>query len=67
MTTSRIVRRDLGGVWELLCILLCGTYKNLYMCGEFPGGLLVKNPPCNVGDVDSIPGWETKIPHPLGS
>lgn len=32
------------------------------MCGEFPGGLLVKNPPCNVGDVDSTPGWETKIP-----
>ena len=24
---------------------------------------MVKNPPCNAGDVGSIPGWGTKIPH----
>ena len=31
--------------------------------GDFPGGPVVKNPPCNSGDADSIPGWETKIPY----
>ena len=29
----------------------------------FPGGPVVKNPPCNAGDVGSIPGQGTKIPH----
>ena len=23
---------------------------------DFPGGLVVKNPPCNAGDTDSTPG-----------
>ena len=23
---------------------------------DFPGGLVVKNPPCNAGDTGSIPG-----------
>lgn len=27
------------------------------------GDPVVKNPPCNVGDVALIPGQETKIPH----
>ena len=31
--------------------------------GDFPGGLVVNNLPCNTGDVGSIPGWGTKIPH----
>ena len=26
---------------------------------DFPGGLVVKNPPSNAGDDGSIPGWET--------
>ena len=30
---------------------------------DFPGGGVVKNPPCNAEDVGSIPGWGTKIPH----
>ena len=30
---------------------------------DFPGGPVVKNPPCNSGDTGSIPGQETKIPH----
>ena len=29
----------------------------------FPGGPVVKNPPYNAGDVGSIPGQGTKIPH----
>ena len=31
--------------------------------GDFPGGPVVKNPPCNAGDMGSIPGRGTKIPH----
>ena len=30
---------------------------------DFPGGLVVKNLPCNAGKVGSIPGQETKITH----
>ena len=29
----------------------------------FPDGSVVKNPPCNIGDADLIPGWGTRIPH----
>ena len=34
--------------------------------GDFPGGPVVKNPPCNAGDVGSIPGQGTKISHVAG-
>ena len=27
---------------------------------------MVKNPLCNAGDVDLIPGWGTNIPHAVG-
>ena len=30
--------------------------------GDFSGGPVVKNPPSNVGDVGSIPGWGNKTP-----
>ena len=30
-----------------------------------PGGLVVKNLPCNAGDVGSITGQGTHIPHAL--
>ena len=33
---------------------------------DFPGGLVVKNPPSNAGDAGSIPGWGTRIPHATG-
>ena len=33
---------------------------------DFPGGPAVENPPSNVGDVGSIPGQGTKIPHVAG-
>ena len=29
---------------------------------DFPGGPVVKNPPCNAGDAGSIPGQRTEIP-----
>ena len=31
------------------------------MRGDFPGGPVVKNPPCNAGDVGSILGQGNKI------
>ena len=33
---------------------------------DFPGGPVVKNPPCSAGDTGSIPGQGTKIPHATG-
>ena len=32
---------------------------------DFPDGPVVKIPPCNAGDVNSIPGQGTKIPHAM--
>ena len=32
------------------------------ICRDFPGGPMVKNPPCNAGEVGSIPGQRTRIP-----
>ena len=34
-------------------------------CGDFPGGPVVSNLPCNEGDTGSIPGQRTKIPQGL--
>ena len=31
--------------------------------GDFTGGPVVKNPPCNTEDVGLIPGQGTRIPH----
>ena len=33
---------------------------------DFPGGPVVKNPPCNAGDASSTPDQETTIPHAAG-
>ena len=32
---------------------------------DFPGGPVVKNLPSNAGDMGSMPGWGTKIPHAM--
>jgi len=34
-----------------------------YHSGDFPGGPVVKDLPCNAVDTSSIPAWGTKIPH----
>ena len=34
--------------------------------GDFSGGIVVKNLPSKVGDMGSIPGWGTKMPHAEG-
>ena len=31
--------------------------------GDFPGGPVVKNLPCNAGDTGLIPGWGTNTPY----
>ena len=33
--------------------------------GDFPGGPVVKNLPCNAGDTGLISDWGTKIPHAM--
>ena len=33
---------------------------------DFPSGPVIKNPPSNTGDMGSIPGQRTKIPHAMG-
>ena len=38
-----------------------GLARNQYQ--DFPGGPLVKNPPCIVGNLGSIPGQGTEISH----
>ena len=40
--------------------------KKMIPFRDFPGGPVVKNPPSNAGDVGSIPGRGTKIPHAVG-
>ena len=34
--------------------------------GDFPDGLVVRNLPCNAGDLSSIPGQGTKTPRAAG-
>ena len=33
---------------------------------DSPGDLVIKNLPCNVGNVGLIPAWGSKIPHAMG-
>ena len=44
-------------MWTNIIILLSQMWR------DFTGGLLVRNPPLNAGDVGSILGWGAKIPH----
>ena len=48
------------------CILedCCPNFKTQWR--NFPGGPVVKNPPCHAEDTGSFPGQETKIPHASG-
>ena len=42
------------------------TKGNLKGTRDFPGGPVVKNTPCNAGDLGLIRGWGTKILHAAG-
>ena len=38
-------------------------FQDKFHLKDFPGGPVAKRPPCNAGDVSSVPGWGSKIPH----
>ena len=40
-------------------------FLKTFDCWDFRCGPVVKNPPCNAGDVGLIPGWGTMIPHTI--
>ena len=42
--------------WDCRCAQLLPTYKSKKCSQDFPGGRVVKNLPCDAGDMDSIPG-----------
>ena len=52
-------------VWKkkMWCINRIEYYSAPKQQQDFPGSPVVKNPPSNVGDVGSVPGQGTKIPH----
>ena len=54
-----------GGGGGSLAILY-SSVKNIQPRQDFPGGPVVKNLPCNAGDMGSIPGRGPKIPHAMG-
>ena len=56
---SRLWSHEGGGSLAILY----SSVKNIQPRRDFPGGPVVKNLPCNPGDVGSIPGQGTKIPH----
>ena len=50
---TNMLRPEPPGWWIHIKMLLEGISP----------GPVVKKPSCNAGDVGSIPGWRTKIPH----
>ena len=55
----------------LTSLLLCNEREGLFedlkvVYRDFPGGPVVKNLPSKAGNVGSILGWGTKIPHASG-
>ena len=52
-------RADRTGIVHTISRFL-GWYLRNHL-GDFPGGPVVKNPPCNAGDMSLIPGWGDKI------
>ena len=55
--------------WDLPRYAQLGSFNFVdesFRFGNFPGGPVIKNPPCNAGDVGSVPGQGTEIPHDGG-
>ena len=55
--------------FESFCFNVFNCWKDdavQKICGDFPGGPVVKNLPSNAGDAGSIPCRGTKIPHAVG-
>ena len=57
-----ILRKDAQGDSSPMVEIWEGMLTIQEQQGDFPGGPVVKNPPCNAGDSSSILGWGTKIP-----
>ena len=61
---EKTITHNLSNIMILVYFLMCSYLffflnKNIW---GLPCGLVVKNPPCNAGDMGSIPGQGTKIP-----
>ena len=51
-------------IWEkYMKLILSLSVLKIWLNGDFPSGPVVNNPPCNAGNVGSIPGWGTNISH----
>ena len=48
---------------DIFTMMVASLLRPTRSVGDFPGGLVVKKPPCYAGDMGSIPGRGTKIPH----
>ena len=44
---------------------ICRNLSEMQNPRDFPSGPVVNNPPCNAGDVSSIPTRGTKTPHAM--
>ena len=50
---------------KVISLQLIKKRKKKSWAWDVPGGLVIENLPSNAGDVGSVLGWETKIPHAL--
>ena len=41
----------------------CAMNQRKVLNRDFPGGPVIRNPPCNAGNTGLIPGQRTRIPH----
>ena len=41
---------------------MLSIFQRKWDLGDFPGGPMVRNPPCRAGEAGSVPGLGTKIP-----
>ena len=53
-----------AGLYLMAAALTIRLYRT-GIWGDFPGGPVVKNPPCDAGVKGLIPGQGTKIPHAM--
>ena len=58
---STQLQSQFGVYWQVILCILTTDFK-IYM-RNFPGGPVVKNPPCNAEDGGLILGRGTKMPH----
>ena len=52
--------------WDVFIFIAVRSFSIRTYHRDFPGSPVVKNPPSNAGDTDSISGRGTEIPHATG-